>query len=891
MRPSLMVKKFISVAALGLIALIAMSSITFFAYMGYEFGYRDLQCNQFTETRKFASEFMFALYNLDNSADFVKNYEEHMTTGGVYLTEAQYTDSEIRYGDMQYYRVEDWLNSGEYYFNANQYGIVDLYSANEGYNDSWYGVTLDPMLLRTQQSFTVISREDYIELLLNYAEPNATVVDDFSEEDFRYFVTGEEYAESKLTTSTETTENYEDTTTEAADYIDNSFSPNSYIGYYDGVMLVYSPEENMFYSSLYGWYTVPEKLYFLTNDVQACTGVDLFLYKFASEETLFKEKVGEDYLYYLQEMKNLSYTGRNIMYYVKSDGQIYTNGSREKIEACNQYFCIKPTASGEYTVDFHNFENVYMSDEFVTGLMQTMNALKPDDTLYVGVFTTYPHPDSFATGYAMFHEGYPLTIPMLVVGIITTIVSLLWFARVIWTSGRVSKEDKTIYLLFWEKLPVELFVVALPISIIVMGMIWWEVMAALFNYYATYIEMVPLIYVACYAIFMTSLLSLIRRGKAKVLLDKSLIRWTWGLLKRAMIALSRQKNLVARAIELFAMYWLVMLIGVFFLLMDGNGWCFLLGVGILIAVNIGALVVMVVQAKGEQNVREATKALADGDLEYRVKPMKRLGTEQEIIDNINHLSDGLHKAVEKSISDERMKAELITNVSHDIKTPLTSIINYVDLIKKEKIEDETMIHYIEVLDQKSQRLKQLTEDLVEVSKISTGNIELERVPIDFGELLRQALGEFGDKFAEQELQVVDNIQEQSYMVFADGRRTFRILENLFQNIYKYAMPNTRVYIDLKNEQGRIVLSVKNISRAPLNIDASELMERFVRGDQSRTTEGSGLGLSIAQDLVKLQEGDFEIYLDGDLFKVVVTFPEYVDTKMIDMEESNEVLDK
>ncbi|MDE7366913.1 MAG: sensor histidine kinase, partial [Lachnospiraceae bacterium] len=184
----------------------------------------------------------------------------------------------------------------------------------------------------------------------------------------------------------------------------------------------------------------------------------------------------------------------------------------------------------------------------------------------------------------------------------------------------------------------------------------------------------------------------------------------------------------------------------------------------------------------------------------------------------------------------------------------------------------------------------LTEDLVEVSKITSGNIELERVPIDFAELLRQSIGEFEDKFAEHELQVIDNIPEHSYMIFADGRRTFRILENLFQNIYKYAMPKTRVYIDLVNQNEQIFLSVKNISMAPLNINADELMERFVRGDQARTTEGSGLGLSIARDLVKMQDGEFQIYLDGDLFKVMISFPEFISSEVIDMEEAPESLE-
>lgn len=267
--------------------------------------------------------------------------------------------------------------------------------------------------------------------------------------------------------------------------------------------------------------------------------------------------------------------------------------------------------------------------------------------------------------------------------------------------------------------------------------------------------------------------------------------------------------------------------------------------------------------------------IRDGEVEHQITEVMH-GENQVLAEAVNNIGEGIRKAVETSMKDERLKADLITNVSHDIKTPLTSIINYVDLLKREKIQDEKIQGYIDVLDVKSQRLKQLTEDLVEASKISSGNIAYVFERINLTELVHQAVGEFSEKFEQKGLMLVDNLAGQTAYIEADSRRMWRVIENLFHNIYKYAMENTRVYLMMKQElvgeTQRVSLSIKNISAQPLNIDASELTERFIRGDVSRSTEGSGLGLSIAKNLTEAQHGAFEIYLDGDLFKVTITFP-------------------
>ena len=219
-----------------------------------------------------------------------------------------------------------------------------------------------------------------------------------------------------------------------------------------------------------------------------------------------------------------------------------------------------------------------------------------------------------------------------------------------------------------------------------------------------------------------------------------------------------------------------------------------------------------------------------------------------------------------------MKSELITNVSHDLKTPLTSIINYIELIKKEEnITPEYLKDYVNVLDSKSKRLKVLIEDLFEASKASSGNIELNMEKIDIIQLLRQSIGELEEKLSEANLDLKINVPEEKVYVRADGRRLYRVLENLLSNISKYSLPNTRVYIDITEVEGRVKLIMKNISSYELNFDPEEIMERFKRADDSRNTEGSGLGLAIARDLVKLQGGEFAIDIDGDLFKSIIEF--------------------
>ena len=271
-------------------------------------------------------------------------------------------------------------------------------------------------------------------------------------------------------------------------------------------------------------------------------------------------------------------------------------------------------------------------------------------------------------------------------------------------------------------------------------------------------------------------------------------------------------------------------------------------------------------------LQEGIKRLAEGDLTYKMDTKHLHGPFRMYAHDLNRISAGMTVEVERRMKSEHLKTQLLTNVSHDIKTPLTSIINYVDLLKNQDIASEDTKSYVEVLDRQSHRLKKLLEDLIEASKAATGNITAELAPTDAAELLRQAEGEYNERLREQKLIPVLRIDAETCSILADGRLLWRVFDNLLGNIVKYAMPGTRVYLELSHRSDRCVITVRNISKDELGIEAEELMERFVRGDAARATVGSGLGLSIARSLTECMKGGFDLVLDGDLFKVILDFP-------------------
>ncbi|HIQ86088.1 MAG TPA: HAMP domain-containing histidine kinase [Candidatus Scatomorpha gallistercoris] len=349
------------------------------------------------------------------------------------------------------------------------------------------------------------------------------------------------------------------------------------------------------------------------------------------------------------------------------------------------------------------------------------------------------------------------------------------------------------------------------------------------------------------------------------------VKWCWSLVKRfcgwvwymtKKIPIVPRTAIIMAAILFFnflLMVWNMNVYGdafVWFLL-------FILSLVIFVAACFGAWQMKSLKAAGER--------MAKGNIDEKIDTKYMYWEFKNHAKNLNSIGDGMAAAVEQRMKSERLKTELITNVSHDIKTPLTSIVNYVDLLQKPHTPEQEA-EYLEVLDRQSKRLKKLTEDLVEASKASTGNMNVNIVRTNTREIIEQSLAEYGRRMEQGNLSVIVKISEEPPQAMADGRLLWRVLDNLFNNVVKYALPGTRVYITSELDGGDAVISVKNISRDPLNISAEELMERFVRGDASRHTEGSGLGLNIAQSLVNLMRGKFSISVDGDLFKAEIRLP-------------------
>lgn len=608
-----------------------------------------------------------------------------------------------------------------------------------------------------------------------------------------------------------------------------------------------------------------------------------------------------------QNCNNLYQSNSNLKYMVRvvtDDGIMHTYTNQEELAeladaAVTDYFSEYRRYFIYYPDSLEFTGNSSLTETDIHNYLSEYDYAYPESThIWIGVDTTYAEPgDAFYSAHILFENIVPN-----ITGIVVTIgflfgVWLIIAGYLTATAGTAydSESNVTHYLNRFDHLWTEVFVV-------VCGLFW---MAAAYGWQHL-LEIADRVYenhalnimgvtgaqtyeYGSFALYGGALslglcilwYSLVRRVKSGNLWADSLIHWILISCQRAIRFVLTHQNAAVSTLLPYNAFLLANLFGIWgcIRLWEYRGWAILLGAALV--VMDGLVGVLMFKHNGEWlDIVDAIKRIRDGEVDFKLDVESLHGSNREMADAVNNIGEGISKAVNTSMKDEQMKTDLITNVSHDIKTPLTSIISYVDLLKRVGIEEEPARSYIEVLDSKSQRLKQLTDDLVEASKLSSGNIEFELERLNLAELLNQVIGELSDRLEQKGLQVFFDGGDRPAYIYADSRRMWRVMENLFNNVYKYAMENTRVYIDLaveEHENGNIVeASLKNISERQMNIKADDLTERFIRGDASRTTEGSGLGLYITKNLVQAQNGEFDIRLDGDLFKAVMRFPEYVE---------------
>lgn len=587
-----------------------------------------------------------------------------------------------------------------------------------------------------------------------------------------------------------------------------------------------------------------------------------------------EQRSAEDNKRYLQYTNEFKQEDTNFCYWYKVEDVWYTNqpDTEDGQTFDTQTILMEAKTMGDYLLydmeekefgtDIRGLET-YFFDSYNTQMYWPLENV----VLVIGVDTQLTAKDGLYDAqleYARLH-------PWIKVSIIGAMVSLMgWILTLVYLTLAAGhrEDDEEITLNVVDKIKTELLIagfVLLTSELVLLlarvGNRSWDI-AGLLVASGTISFMIDTLFLIFY-------LSMVRRLKAEVMWENSLVCWLVAGLKKTF----RERSVTVRILVLFAIHMII---------------CFVLALGAFrynYALSLIALLLFcgveayIFLRKGveQYQILQGVEEITDGDLSAKIDVEDLHGENRQLAEAINNIGAGLLHAVDDSTKNERMKADLITNVSHDIKTPLTSIINYVNLIQMEDIENERVKNYVRVLDEKSQRLKQLTEDLVEASKVSSGNVKLDMQKIDIVELIYQTAGEFNEKFEKKELTIVTKMPQCAIFIWADGRHLYRVVENLYNNVAKYALQKTRVYVEVQAEDTEVSFSIKNVSERSLAVENSnveDLTERFIRGDSSRTTEGSGLGLSIAKSLTLLMGGQFEVSVDGDLFKANIIFPIY-----------------
>ncbi len=499
-------------------------------------------------------------------------------------------------------------------------------------------------------------------------------------------------------------------------------------------------------------------------------------------------------------------------------------------------------------------------------------SFEDNSRIWIAVDDSYAANDMFALAAAKYYEADTMFPIACIAGVVSLVLYIFFFVLLTISAGHVQyvdeegKKHNEIRNCKIDRLPIEVFLgIAFFIAMCVAYMLY-----TLFGLAVDYLNnndafayglIVGSVFIAN-VVLLPIYLIFVRKIKGRLIWKGSILRFICVKIRGIAFDLYDNGAVVTRT---WIPYLIFLLINLILVLLGWGGIIF----AFIIDMAIGVYIYF--ENKTRRRIISDIQKISEGDISHQSDVTGMHGDNLALGNAVNSIGDGIRVAVEKSMKDEKLKADLITNVSHDIKTPLTSIISYVDLIKRENIQDEKIKGYVDILDQKSQRLKALTDDLVEASKISSGAVVYKMERINFVELINQSLGEYSEKFKDKGLDFITKVPEKAVYIKADARGMYRIIENLYNNICKYALENTRVYGDMVEDKGKVSLCIKNISAEPLNITTEELMERFTRGDVSRKTEGSGLGLSIAKNLTEAMGGEFKLELDGDLFKATVVF--------------------
>lgn len=577
------------------------------------------------------------------------------------------------------------------------------------------------------------------------------------------------------------------------------------------------------------------------------------------------------------ESKKILKEMRGIEYFIKNNttGEIVTNTNYKTLNS------FKKNASGYYQAKFENNNLVNrkignteykpISGYFYYAENQAID-VNDDIDAYISISKKLIDSNPFEYGYSYYQQIVNKYEKCLEVGIPMGLLSLIFFVVYMIMNFKLPKTKREFWN-YYNKIPLEVIVTLLSIDIALIVTIAEEP-----NAFVNQFCIIPIFILLFYFILIIKQLSNFER-KRDFFKTSWCVRVIIWLLKKMKSGIKEMRNAIKQNKDFdltnkIVTVAILCVVAEFIVLTMSGSWIEFFALIIIFGIQLGFLIYFVKKLGYLNEIMKGVHKIKEGELNYKIEEKNDIYF-SSLANDINNISEGLENSIEQRIKSERMKSELITNVSHDLKTPLTSIINYVELIKKEEdLQPEYLKDYVKVLDNKSKRLKVLIEDLFEASKASTGNIELELVILDLKQLLQQSIGELEDKLEEANLSLRVNLTEEDTYVLADGRRLYRVFENLLCNISKYSLKNTRVYIDVTKEDGKIITTMKNISSYELNFDPDEIMERFKRADESRNTEGSGLGLAIARDLVSLQGGKMSIEIDGDLFKAKVVMNEY-----------------